>query len=102
MHIVHVHVRVRPESVEAFRRATIENARSSLLEPGVVRFDVVQRNDDPTGFVLVEVYRTPDDPPRHRLTAHYAAWRDAVEPMLAEPRSKLEYVNVFPEDSAWG
>jgi quinol monooxygenase YgiN len=101
MHIVHVHVRLRPGSVEAFRRATIENARSSLREPGVVRFDVVQRNDDPTEFVLVEVYRTPDDPPRHRLTAHYAAWRDTVEPMLAEPRSKVEYVNVFPEDSTW-
>jgi quinol monooxygenase YgiN len=101
MHIVHVHVRVRPESVEAFRRATIENARNSLREPGVVRFDVVQRNDDPTAFVLVEVYRTLDDPPHHRQTAHYAAWRDAVEPMLAEPRSKVEYVNVFPEDSTW-
>ena len=101
MHIVHVQVRVRPESVEAFRRATIENARSSLREPGVVRFDVVQRNEDPTEFVLVEVYRTPDDPPRHRLTAHYAVWRDTVEPLLAEPRSKVEYVNVFPEDSTW-
>jgi len=101
MHIVQVQVRVRPESVEAFRRATIENARSSLREPGVVRFDVVLRNDDPTEFVLVEVYRTPDDPPRHRLTAHYAVWRDTVEPLLAEPRSKVEYVNVFPEDSTW-
>jgi len=101
MHIVHVQVRVRPESVEAFRRATIENARSSLREPGVVRFDVVQRNEDPTEFVLVEVYRTPDDPPRHRLTAHYAVWHDTVEPLLAEPRSKVEYVNVFPEDSTW-
>jgi quinol monooxygenase YgiN len=101
MHIVHVLVRVKPESVETFRWATIENARSSLHEPGVVRFDVAQRGDDPTQFVLVEVYRTPDDPPRHRLTAHYAAWRDVVEPLLAEPRSKVEYVNVYPEDSTW-
>jgi (4S)-4-hydroxy-5-phosphonooxypentane-2,3-dione isomerase len=101
MHIVHVQVRVKPESVEAFRRATIENARGSLREPGVVRFDVAQRADDPTGFVLIEVYRTRDDPPRHRGTTHYAAWRDAVEPMLAEPRSKVEYVNVYPEDSTW-
>jgi autoinducer 2-degrading protein len=101
MHIVHVQVRVKPESVEAFRRVTMENARSSLREPGVVRFDAVQRCDDPTRFVLVEVYRTRDDPPRHRETAHYAAWRDAVEPMMAEPRSKLEYVNVFPEDASW-
>ena len=90
-----------PEAVETFRRATIENARSSLREPGVVRFDVAQRGDDPTQFVLVEIYRTADDPPRHRLTAHYAAWRDAVEPILAEPRSKVEYVNVYPEDSTW-
>ena len=101
MHIVHVQVRVKAESVDAFRRATIENARGSLCEPGVVRFDVAQRKDDPTHFVLVEIYRTPDDPPQHRLTAHYAAWRDAVEPMLAEPRSKVEYVNVYPEDLTW-
>jgi quinol monooxygenase YgiN len=101
MHIVHVHVRVKPESVDAFRRATIDNARGSLREPGVVRFDVVQSGDDPTRFVLVEVYRTREDPPRHRETAHYAAWRDAVEPMMAEPRSKVEYVNVYPEDASW-
>jgi quinol monooxygenase YgiN len=101
MHIVHVEVHVKPESVDAFRRATMDNARSSLREPGVVRFDVVQRSDDPTRFVLVEVYRTRDDPPRHRETAHYAAWRDAVEPMMAEPRSKAEYVNVYPEDASW-
>ena len=101
MHIVHVQVHVKTEDVEAFRRVTMDNARSSLREPGVVRFDVVQRSDDPTRFVLVEIYRTRDDPPRHRGTAHYAAWRDAVEPMMAEPRSKVEYVNVFPEDSSW-
>ena len=101
MHIVHVQVRVKPESVEAFRRATIDNARSSLGEPGVVRFDVVQRSDDPTRFVLVEVYRTRDDPQRHRETSHYAAWREAAEAMLVEPRSKVEYVNVYPEDESW-
>ncbi len=101
MHIVHIQVRVKPESVEAFRRVTIDNARSSLREPGVVRFDVVQRCDDPTRFVLVEVYRTRDDPPRHRQTAHYAAWRDAAERMMVEPRSKVEYVNVYPEDESW-
>jgi quinol monooxygenase YgiN len=101
MHIVHVQVHVRSESVEAFRRVTMDNARSSLCEPGVVRFDVVQRSDDPMRFVLVEVYRTRDDPPRHRETVHYAAWRDAVEPMMAEPRTKAEYVNVYPEDASW-
>jgi (4S)-4-hydroxy-5-phosphonooxypentane-2,3-dione isomerase len=101
MHVVHVFVRVRPEAVESFRRATIDNARSSLKEPGIVRFDVSHRTDDPTRFVLVEVYRTKDDPARHRETAHYAAWRDAVEPMMAEARAKVEYVNVFPDDNAW-
>jgi len=101
MHIVHVQIRVKPESVEAFRRVTIDNARSSLREPGVVRFDVVQRSDDPTRFVLVEVYRTRDDPPRHRETSHYAAWREAAERMMVEPRSKVEYVNVYPEDESW-
>ena len=101
MHVVHVLVRVRPEAVESFRRATIDNARSSLKEPGIVRFDVSQRADDPTRFVLVEVYRSKDDPPQHRETPHYAAWRDAVGSMMAEPRAKIEYVNVFPEDASW-
>ena len=101
MHIVHVQVHVKPESVETFRRVTMENARSSLREPGVLRFDVVQRSDDPTRFVLVEVYRTREDPARHRETGHYAAWREAVEPLMAETRSKVEYVNVFPDDAAW-
>lgn len=101
MHVVHVQVRVRPEAADPFRQATVANALGSLQEPGVVRFDVCQQADDPTRFVLVEVYRTKDDPARHRETAHYRAWREAVEPMLAEPRTKLEYVNVFPSDADW-
>lgn len=101
MHIVHVQVHVKPEAVESFRRATRDNARGSLQEPGIVRFDVCQSADDPTRFVLVEIYRTKDDPPRHRETSHYRAWREAVEPMMAEPRTKAEYVNVHPEDSSW-
>jgi quinol monooxygenase YgiN len=101
MHIVHVQVHVKAEAVETFRRATRENARASLKEPGLVRFDVCQSADDPTRFVLVEVYRTKDDPPRHRETSHYNAWRQAVEPIMAEPRTKTEYVNVFPEDAIW-
>lgn len=102
MHIVLVQVRVKPESVEAFRLATIENARNSIQEPGIARFDVVQQIDDPTRFVLVEVYRDRQAPPRHRETTHYAVWRDAVEGMLAEPRTKVEYTNVFPVDADWG
>ncbi len=101
MLIVLVYAHVKPESVEAFRLASIENARHSLQEPGVARFDVVQQADDPTRFVLVEVYRDLQAPPRHRETAHYAAWRLAAEDMLAEPRTKVEYFNVFPADDGW-
>ncbi len=102
MHIVLVQVRVKPASVEAFRLATVENAHHSVREPGIARFDVIQQADDPTRFVLVEVYRDREAPPRHRETAHYAAWREAVEDMLAEPRAKVEYTNVFPADADWG
>jgi autoinducer 2-degrading protein len=102
MFIVHVHVHVKPESVEAFTEATLENARNSVQEPGIARFDVIQQLDDPTRFVLVEVYRTPDDPARHKETAHYQAWRDAVAEMMAEPRSSTKYDNVFPDDEGWG
>lgn len=101
MLIVHVHVHVKPESVEAFRAATLENARNSVREPGVVRFDVVQQDDDPTRFVLVEIYRTAEDPARHKATAHYAAWRDAVEPMMAEPRRSVKYLALAPEPRRW-
>jgi quinol monooxygenase YgiN len=102
MLVVHVHIHVKPEQVDAFKTATIENARHSVQEPGIARFDVIQHTDDPTRFVLVEVYRTPDDPARHKQTAHYALWRDAVEPMMAESRSSVKYTNVFPVDAGWG
>jgi quinol monooxygenase YgiN len=102
MHIVHVFIHVKPELVEAFRAATIENARNSLREPGITRFDVIQQDDDPTRFVLVEVYRTPDDPPKHRETAHYKAWLAAAADMMAEPRTRVIYHNVYPDESAWG
>ena len=89
MLIVHVHVHVKADSVEAFRKATVENARASVQEPGIARFDVVQQQDDPTRFVLVEVYRTEDAPAKHKDTAHYQKWRDAVAPMMTEPRSRI-------------
>ena len=101
MLVVHVHVHVKPETVDAFKAATVENARNSIREPGIARFDMIQQTDDPTRFVLIEVYRTPDDPARHKETAHYAKWRDAVAPMMAEPRSSVKYANVFPEDAGW-
>jgi (4S)-4-hydroxy-5-phosphonooxypentane-2,3-dione isomerase len=101
MLIVHVAVHVKPEFVEAFREATIENGRNSVKEPGIARFDVVQNLDDPTRFVLVEVYRSADAPAQHRATAHYAAWRDRVESMMAEPRTRAQFQNVFPGDEGW-
>ncbi|GIV68733.1 putative quinol monooxygenase [Caldilinea sp.] len=102
MLIVHVDVHVKPEFIDAFIAATLENARASVQEPGVARFDVLQDQADPTHFVLVEVYRTPDDPARHKETAHYAKWRDAVAAMMAVPRTSVKYVNLFPEDAGWG
>ncbi len=99
--IVHVHVHVLPESVEAFKEATSVNARHSLEEPGVARFDVIQQLDDPTRFLLVEVYRTPQAADAHKETAHYQTWRDKVAPMMAEPRSSVKYTNVFPPADGW-
>jgi len=101
MLIVHVHVLVRPECIEAFRAASIENARHSVGEPGIARFDVLQQADDPARFVLTEVYRDAGAPARHKETAHYAAWRDAVAGMMAEPRTSVKYAAVFPADGGW-
>jgi quinol monooxygenase YgiN len=101
MLIVHVHVRVRPEAVADFRQATIENARSSVQEPGIARFDIVQQQDDATQFVLIEVYRTPEAASAHKETPHYAKWRDAVATMMAAPRHSLKYSAVFPAAQGW-
>jgi (4S)-4-hydroxy-5-phosphonooxypentane-2,3-dione isomerase len=101
MLIFHVHVQVKLESIEAFKQATIENARESLLEAGVARFDVLQNASDPTRFILEEVYRTAEAPARHKETPHYAAWRDAVMPMMSEARTSVKYANVFPPDEGW-
>jgi autoinducer 2-degrading protein len=101
MLIVHVHVHVRADQVQAFRAASVENAKQSVREPGVARFDVIQQQDDPTRFILVEVYRTADDPARHKETAHYQKWRDTVESMMAEPRSSVKFSNVFPDEEGW-
>jgi autoinducer 2-degrading protein len=101
MLVVHVHVRVKPESVEPFKQATLANARQSVQEPGIARFDVLQQPDDPTRFVLVEAYRNPEAPGAHKETMHYQTWRDAVAPMMAEPRSSVKLANVFPDDPNW-
>jgi quinol monooxygenase YgiN len=99
--VVHVHCHVKPEHVDAFRAATLANARESVREPGIARFDVMQDRDEPTRFVLVEAYRTADAPAAHKATAHYAAWRDAVADMMAEPRASKKYVNLHPEDGGF-
>jgi len=101
MLVVHVCVHVKPECAETFKAATLENARQSVREPGIARFDVVQQADDPTRFVLVEAYRTPDAPAAHKETKHYQIWRDIVTPMMAEPRTSVRFANVFPEDAGW-
>ena len=98
MIIVHVHVHVKPEFVEDFRLASMANARDSLEEPGIARFDVLQQADDPTRFLLIEIYRTADDPGRHKQTAHYQVWRDTVENMMAEPRYSVKYSAVAPAE----
>ena len=101
MIVVHVHVHVKPDGIEAFRRATIENAQNSVKEPGIARFDVMQQADDPARFTLVEVYRTAEAVAAHKATAHYARWRDAVADLMAEPRAAVKYTNVFPVDDNW-
>jgi (4S)-4-hydroxy-5-phosphonooxypentane-2,3-dione isomerase len=101
MMIVHVHVHVKPESVAEFRQATIENARASIHEPGIARFDFVEQQDDSTRFVLIEVYRTPEAQAAHRETAHYAKWRDKVARMMAEPRQSVKFSAVFPGLEGW-
>lgn len=101
MLIVHVSVHVKPECIEAFRTATLANARASVQEPGIARFDFCQQADDPTRFILFEVYRDADAPARHKETAHYAAWRVIVDPLMATTRTSVKLANVFPDDAGW-
>ena len=101
MLILHVYVQGKPEYVEAFKQATIENASNSVREEGIARFDVMQQEDDPARFVLSEVYRSVEATVRHKETAHYATWAEKVTPMLVEPRSRTRYTNVFPGDQGW-
>jgi len=101
MYIVHVFVHVKEKFVEEFKILTPENAKDSILEAGIVRFDIVQQHDDPTKFVLIEVYRSFEDTAKHKLTEHYNRWRDAVSNMMEEPRTSVKYYNVFPEDEGW-
>ncbi len=101
MQIVHVHVHVKPEFVEAFKQATLVNAANSVKEAGIARFDVLQQAEDPTRFILVEVYRTAEAPAAHKETVHYKRWREEVMKMMVEPRQGIKFVNLFPDDSGW-
>lgn len=101
MLVVHVMIQVNTDQVEAFKAATLANARQSIQEQGIARFDVVQHQDDPTRFVLIEVYRDEDAPAAHKETAHYQLWRDTVAPMMALPRQSIKYTNIFPDDADW-
>lgn len=101
MLIVHVFIHVKKETIEAFKEATLENARNSVQEPGIIRFDVVQAQDDPAKFVLIEVYRTLEATARHKETAHYKKWKNSVENMMAQPRTSLKYSSIFPDSQYW-
>jgi quinol monooxygenase YgiN len=101
MVIVHVYVHVKAEKVQAFHDATVENARKSVQEPGIARFDVIQQQDDPERFILVEVYRSDADIAKHKETQHYEIWRETVAEMMAEPRRGVKFTNVFPADEGW-
>jgi autoinducer 2-degrading protein len=101
MLILLVNIHVKPECVEAFRAATIENARNSAQEPGIARFDFVQVADDPNRFCLWEVYKTQDAIADHKQTAHFAKWAETVADMLMEPRTRVWYDSVFPGDESW-
>jgi quinol monooxygenase YgiN len=102
MLIVQVFVHVVPEHVDAFIAASEANARASREEPGVVRFDLLREEGSTDRFVLLEIYRTDEDPARHKETAHYAAWKSAVEPWMASPRKSVKYRAIDPADpSAW-
>ncbi|MEO0293410.1 MAG: antibiotic biosynthesis monooxygenase [candidate division WOR-3 bacterium] len=101
MFIVHVHVDVKEEYIEDFKKATIENAKNSVKEPGIARFDVLQQIDDKTKFILVEVYKKQEDASKHKETEHYKKWRDTVEKMMATPRHSIKYTNIFPTEAGW-
>jgi quinol monooxygenase YgiN len=101
MLVVLVHIHVKPEHRDEFIAATLENARNSIQEPEIARFDFIQQSDDPTRFVLIEAYRTAEGQLKHRETAHYLKWRDTVADMMAEPRIGTKYTNFAPEDAGW-
>jgi (4S)-4-hydroxy-5-phosphonooxypentane-2,3-dione isomerase len=101
MHTVLVHIHVKPDYIDPFIEATLDNAVNSYEEAGVVRFDFFQQKDDPSHFTLVEIYYTPEDQQKHRESAHYLRWRDKVTDWMASQRYGVQYNNIYPTDDAW-
>ena len=101
MIIVTVYVSVKPEMAEGFIRATNENAQNSIWEPGIIRFDFIQQADDPSNFLLLEVYKNEDAITSHKETSHYSKWKNTVENMMSLPRKSIKYINIFPDDVNW-
>ena len=101
MIIVHIFIKIKPEMLEPFKIATLKNAQDSIKEPGILRFDFVQQEDDSLSFLLVEVYKDSNAVEQHKETSHYAEWRQSAEHMITEPRKSIKYVNIFPEDKEW-
>lgn len=101
MVIVHVFIKIKPDMLESFKAATLKNAQNSIKEPGILRFDFMQQEDEPLSFLLVEVYKDSNAVAQHKETSHYAEWRQSAEPMIAEPRKSIKYVNIFPEDKEY-
>ena len=102
MYIVQVFIHVKSDAVAAFEAATLDNAKQSVQVPGIARFDLMRQVDDPTRFVLLEVYRSREGHPLHKETAHYKRWQEIAEPLMAEPRTRIIYENVYPGDPGWG
>lgn len=101
MLIYMVHVNVRDGDIQAFIKATTENAKKSINEPGIIRFDICQQDEDPKRFLMIEVYKDKDAVDAHKATSHYLKWRDAVEPMMADKRLGVRYKEIFPDISSW-
>ncbi|HTS63285.1 MAG TPA: antibiotic biosynthesis monooxygenase [Candidatus Acidoferrales bacterium] len=101
MLILIVHAQVKPEFVDAFIAASRINATESAKEPGVARFDFLQQQDDPTRFVIHEVYRNAEAPAKHKETPHYLAWNEKTAEMLVAPRTRAWYTNLVPGDAGY-
>ena len=101
MVIVHVFIKIKPGTIEPFKAATLKNAQNSIKEPGILRFDFMQQEDDPLSFLIVEVYKDNNAVAQHKETAHYAEWRQSAEHLIAEPRKRIQYINIFPEEREW-